>query len=90
MGTISVEEYLNTGYHPDCEFVDGHVLERNWGGEGPQDDYLNFGVPYIWIVNPWNGKAYVVTQAGMVEAKSGLLATRDPDIAVPLNDLFSE
>ena len=60
------------------------------GGEGPQDDYLNFGAPYIWIVNPWNGKAYVVIQAGMVEAKSGLLETRDPDIAVPLNDLFSE
>jgi len=28
---ISVEEYLNTSYHPDCDFVDGHVLERNWG-----------------------------------------------------------
>ncbi len=52
------------------------------------DDYLNFGVPYIWIIDPWNEKAYVVTQAGMVKAKSGVLETHAPDIAVPLNDLF--
>ena len=36
------------------------------------DDYLKFGVPYIWIINPWNQKGYVVTPAGMVEAKSGV------------------
>ncbi len=52
------------------------------------DDYLNFGVPYIWIINPWNRKAYAVTQAGMVEAKSGVLETHAPDIAVPLSELF--
>jgi len=28
---ISEEEYLRTTYHPDCDFVDGVVLERNWG-----------------------------------------------------------
>jgi Uma2 family endonuclease len=28
---ISVEEYLATGYRPDCDYVDGHVLERNLG-----------------------------------------------------------
>ena len=54
------------------------------------DDYLNFGVPYIWIINPWNRKGYVITQAGMVEAKSSILETRDPDIAVPPSELFVE
>ena len=54
------------------------------------DDYLNFGVPYIWVINPWNQKGYVITQAGMVEAKSGFLETRDPDIRVPLSELFLE
>jgi hypothetical protein len=28
---ISVEEYLRTSYRPDCEYVDGEVLERNMG-----------------------------------------------------------
>ncbi|HEV1287171.1 MAG TPA: Uma2 family endonuclease [Bryobacteraceae bacterium] len=28
---ISVTEYLNTCYRPDCDYVDGQVLERNLG-----------------------------------------------------------
>jgi len=28
---ISLEEYLNTCYRPDCDYVDGEVLERNFG-----------------------------------------------------------
>jgi Uma2 family endonuclease len=28
---ISVEEYLSTGYEPDCEYEDGVIVERNLG-----------------------------------------------------------
>ena len=28
---ISVAEYLRTAYSPDCDYVDGEVLERNVG-----------------------------------------------------------
>ncbi len=28
---ISVSEYLNTSYRPDCDYIDGEVLERNLG-----------------------------------------------------------
>src|SRR5689334_10080658 len=28
---ISVEEYLATSFRPDCDYVDGHVEERNLG-----------------------------------------------------------
>jgi Uma2 family endonuclease len=28
---ISLDEYLRTVYHPDCDFVDGHLEERNVG-----------------------------------------------------------
>ena len=34
MGTaaaVTVEEYLSTTYRPDCDFVDGEVIERNLG-----------------------------------------------------------
>ena len=31
-GTLaSVNEYLSTSYHPDCEYIDGVILERNVG-----------------------------------------------------------
>jgi len=30
---ITVQEYLSTSYHPDCDYVDGVVLERNVGEE---------------------------------------------------------
>src|SRR5947207_11210639 len=29
--SISLEEYLSTCYRPDCDYVDGEVLERNFG-----------------------------------------------------------
>ena len=28
---ISIEEYLRTSYHPDCDYVDGEIQERNLG-----------------------------------------------------------
>jgi Uma2 family endonuclease len=28
---ISLDEYLHTSYRSDCDYVDGEVLERNWG-----------------------------------------------------------
>jgi Uma2 family endonuclease len=52
------------------------------------DDYLQFGVPYVWIINPRLRKGYVATKAGMVEAESGILETSDPDIRVPIAELF--
>ena len=52
------------------------------------DDYLNFGVPYVWIINPRNRKGYVVTSEGMFGAKNGVLETNDPSISVPLTVLF--
>ena len=168
MGTavlISVEEYLTTAYSPDCDYVDGVVLERNLGEQdhsniqmelavflgglrkklgihvfpeqrvqvkptrfrvpdicvvaGPKpdeqifthppflcieilskddrmsemeeriDDYLAFGVPYVWLLNPKTKRARVYTAEGMREAKQGVLRTENPEIVVPLAEIFS-
>ena len=43
---ISVEEYLRTAYDPDCEYVDGEVLERNLG---EQDHSLVQGRIYFYF-----------------------------------------
>jgi hypothetical protein len=28
---VSLKEYLNTSYRPDCDYLDGELLERNVG-----------------------------------------------------------
>jgi hypothetical protein len=28
---VSLDEYLSTVYDPDCEYVDGELIERNMG-----------------------------------------------------------
>jgi Uma2 family endonuclease len=161
--TVSLEEYLRTSYHPDREYLDGELLERNvgewdhsrlqmllsnylcnrekhWGilvvpeqrvqvtarrfrvpditvvkGSRPAtgivteppflcveilspedrmtqmqdriDDYLSFGVRFVWIIDPVTRRAFVYTVDGMREAKDGVLSTSDPEIRVPLSEL---
>jgi Uma2 family endonuclease len=161
---VSVEEYLQTSYDPDCEFVDGQVLERNMGewdhaglqavliewfasrrkalglvvipelrvqiserryrvpdvavvkGKGhgrvlrrppflcieilsPEDrasrveekidDYLAFGVPHVWLIDPRKRVAWSYT-ADQKRESAVVLATNDPRLEIPLADLFSE
>lgn len=162
---ISVEEYLRTMYHPDCDYVDGEVIERNlgekqhgklqfrlayiffvkcaeWktyplietrmqvaarrfripdvcvyvGAEPPGrilrtppficievlspedrlarmqdriDDYLKFGVPYVWAIDPDSRRAWVHTTDGSREVKDGLLRTENPSLTIDLAEVFA-
>jgi Uma2 family endonuclease len=161
---ISVEEYLSTSYRPDCDYVDGEVLERNVGEHdhsslqgdvyaylrrykkhgffafidlrvqvkpsrfripdicvtmGPPgeqiltkppilcieilspedrmkrvqeriDDYLQMGVPMVWILDPDAKRAYTATSAdGLHEVKTGVLRTESPVIQLPLSKIFT-
>jgi len=159
---ISVSEYLNTSYRPDCDYVDGELVERNvgewdhsrlqmllsqflynrekqWGivvvpeqriqvgptrfrvpditviagspdGQiirqppflcveilSPRDrlvemqervnDYLSFGVKYVWVINPKTRQTYGYTPDGIQESRDGVLTTENPDIRVVLGEL---
>ncbi len=53
-------------------------------------DYLDFGVRYVWVLNPQSHRAWVYTAEGMREVKDGVLRTADPEISVPLSELFIE
>lgn len=53
------------------------------------DDYLAFGVKYVWVVNPRTRRGYVHTSEGSREAKDGVLRTQDPKIELPLAEMFS-
>lgn len=161
---VSVEEYLTTTYDPDCDYVDGVVLERNLGerihgemqgeiytyfklrirqlhiypfieqrvqisatrfcvpdiclvaGAKPReqifsapplvaieilssedrmsrmqnkiDDYLNFGVRYVWVIDPASRRAWVYTLEGSREAKDGILRAESPHVELPLPVIF--
>ena len=160
---VSVHEYLTTSYDPDCDYVDGVLVERNvgendhgkmqralllflharrndWGIDtypeqrvqvsptrfrvpdicvvlgkateqiftkppficieilSPEDrlaatqekvqDYLEMGVPYIWLIDPRKQKAWRCTGNDLNEVSE--LRTENPDIVVPLPALFEE
>jgi Uma2 family endonuclease len=161
---VSVEEYLHTSYDPDCDYVDGEIVERNVGetdhsdcqgriyayflnrsqqlriyplveervqvsrarfripdvcivlGSRPAEqilttppllcieilskddrmsemqerisDYLQFGVSYVWVVDPRTRRAWVYTKDGCHEAKDSILRTETPEIELPLPEIF--
>jgi Uma2 family endonuclease len=53
------------------------------------DDYLAFGVPYVWLLHPGTRRAFVYTSDEMREVKDGILRTQNPDIRVSLAELES-
>jgi Uma2 family endonuclease len=52
------------------------------------DEYLAFGVSYVWLIDPEARRADVYTASAIYEVKDGVLRTEDPAIEVPLADLF--
>jgi Uma2 family endonuclease len=52
------------------------------------DDYAAMGVANIWVLEPHARRGYRYTPEGFLEAKDGVLRTTNPDLAVPLSDLF--
>ncbi len=53
------------------------------------DDYLKFGVRYVWLINPENRRVWVYTLAGSTEVKDGILRTENPALTVPLAEIFA-
>ena len=42
------------------------------------NDYLAFGVRYVWLIHPETRRAFVYTADGVREVKDGMLCTEDP------------
>ena len=50
-------------------------------------DYLQFGVPYVWILDPQTRKAWRCTPGAMIEVPE--LRVDNPPMVVPLAELFA-
>ena len=54
------------------------------------DDYLRFGVAYVWVIDPQTGKAWIYTPEVIREVRDGVLRTEKPEIEVPLSEIFGK
>jgi Uma2 family endonuclease len=52
------------------------------------NDYLAFGIPYVWVINPQTRRAYIHTPKGSHEAKDGILRAQTAGLEVPLSEIF--
>ena len=91
---VSVAEYLRTSYDPDCDYVDGEIVERN---VGERDHSELQGEIYGFIrslrrnlnVHPYiEQRAWVYTKDGGRASKDGILPTENPEIELPLPEIF--
>jgi Uma2 family endonuclease len=54
------------------------------------DEYLDFGIEHIWIVDPKRRLAYRVTRAGLELAPTGEITVPGTPIHIVLSELFAE
>ena len=52
------------------------------------NDYLEFGISYVWVIDPETHRTHVHTAEGSRESKDGVLRTSNPNIEVPLSKIF--
>jgi hypothetical protein len=78
---ISVEEYLSTSYRPDCDYVDGEVVERNLG-EWDHSSLQSAILVYLWNRYYKDGIRAVAEQRVQVNKTR----FRIPDVCVVLGE----
>ncbi len=78
---LTIEEYLSTAYHPDCDFVDDHIEERNMGDTAHSLLQAELSFWFRLHRTEWNIRV-------MCELRTRVSATRVrlPDISVAYDD----
>ncbi len=74
---LSIEEYLNTTYRPDCDFVDDHLEERNLGT--PKHSLLQIELGFWFRSHRSEWKIRVM---GDVRTRTCQTRVRLPDVAI--------
>src|SRR5713226_763091 len=74
---VSVEEYLHTSYRPDCDYVDGEVVERNLGEQDHSDIQSELVHFFRTRRKQWSVYAYVEQRVQVAPRRF-----RVPDVCV--------
>ena len=78
---LTLEEYLRTSYHPDCDFVDGHIEERNLG----EYEHNNLQAALIaWFFN--RGPEWNIRVLPEQRTRVGQTMVRVPDVCIVPRD----
>jgi Uma2 family endonuclease len=51
-------------------------------------DYFHLGVGYVWLLDPGSKRAFCYMPGEMYEVLDGVLRTKNPNIEVPLAEIF--
>jgi hypothetical protein len=96
----SVEEYLNTSFDPDMEYVDGALVGRqlgDWLHSLIQSnvleklrEYANKGVPNIWLIDPRMQLLYTWTPPTLREVTGDALVTSDGSVELWRDEIFAQ
>src|SRR5277367_1182276 len=78
---ISVEEYLSSSYEPDCDYVDGHIEERNLGESAHATLQLRIGA---YLLTHYERVGAVVGTEWRIRVSPARI--RIPDVCVFLVD----
>jgi Uma2 family endonuclease len=88
VGTKPTEPILRT---PPFACIEILSPEDRWSRTQQRiDDYLNFVVPYIWVIEPASRRAWACSKDGNFEIHDGVLRAENPSLEIPLADIFSE
>ena len=52
------------------------------------EDYRRWGVPHVWLIDPWIRQVYEHTKAGLLQRAS--LALPELDFSVPADEVFKD
>jgi Uma2 family endonuclease len=78
---LTLEEYLHTAYHPDCDFVDGRLEERNLGETKHGLIQMELGYWFRSRRDDW--KVRVISE---LRTRVSSSRVRIPDVAVVPDD----
>jgi Uma2 family endonuclease len=53
------------------------------------DDYLRFGVEYIWVIDPQTGNGHIYTAERRIVVEDGKFRTENPAIEMNFAELFA-
>ncbi len=54
------------------------------------DDYLQFGVGNVWVIDPWAIRGWVVTHAGWAVVRNGIIRTSDGLVTMSISAVLND